>query len=66
MCLAKNCAVAKQELSDHLTTNDFEIPNKYFTFSIYYTFRSKLQIDISGKRHKSNVFPGVMVGVSNL
>jgi hypothetical protein len=64
--LAKNCAAAKEELSDHLTTNDFELPNKYFTFSIYYTFRSKLQIDISVKRQKSNVFPGVMVGVSNL
>ena len=66
MCLAKNCAVAKQELSDHLTTNDFEIPNKYFTFSIYYTFRSKLQIDISVKKQKANVFPVVRVGVSNL
>jgi len=64
--LAKNSAVVKEELSDHLTTNDFELPNKYFTFSIYYTFRSKLQIDISVKRQKSNVFPGKRVGVFNL
>jgi len=64
--LAKNCALAKEELSNHLTSNDFELPNKYFTFSIYYTFRSKLQIDISVKRQKANVFPGVRVGVSNL
>jgi hypothetical protein len=64
--LAKNCALAKEEPSNHLTTNDFELPDKYFTFSIYYTFRSKLQIDISVKRQKANVFPGVRVGVSNL